>query len=57
MGEHTCTQVIIERLEGEGAAGRQAAQEAAEAKEAALKTQYQSALQASQDSAHKHAER
>lgn len=52
-----CMQVIIERLEGEGVAARQAAEEGAAAKQAALQAQYKSALQAAQDSGQKHAER
>lgn len=50
-------QVIIERLEEEGAQARQAVKEEAGARQAVLKAQYQSALQAAQESAQKHAER
>ena len=50
-------QVIIERLEGEGAEARQSATEEAAKREAALKGQFQSALQAAQESVQKHADR
>ena len=50
-------QVIIERLEGESCEARQAAQQQADAREAALTAQYQKALHATQDSLHKQSER
>ena len=52
-----CMQVIIERLEGESVEARQTAQEQAEARQAALKTQYQKALHAAQESHRKQSER
>lgn len=50
-------QAVVERLETEAADNRQAAKQAAEERETALKGRYQAALQAAQDSEHKHAER
>lgn len=51
------TQVVVERLETEAADNREAATKEAEKWETALKGRYQAALQAAQDSEHKHAER
>ena len=50
-------QVVVERLETEAADNREAATKEAEKRETALKGRYQAALQAAQDSEHKHAER
>ncbi|KAL0047405.1 hypothetical protein WJX82_002558 [Trebouxia sp. C0006] len=50
-------QVVVERLETEAADNREAATKEAEKWETALKGRYQAALQAAQDSEHKHAER
>ncbi len=47
----------MERLEAEAAGNRQTAKREAEERETALKGRYQAALQAAQDSEHKHAER
>ena len=57
LGQSVAMQVIIERLEEEGAQARQAVKDEGEARQAVLKAQYQSALQAAQESAQKHAER
>ncbi|KAL0037647.1 hypothetical protein WJX77_006084 [Trebouxia sp. C0004] len=50
-------QVVVERLETEAVDNREATTKEAEKRETALKGRYQAALQAAQDSAHKHAER
>jgi len=50
-------QIVVERLETEAADNREAATKEAEKRETALKGRYQAALQAAQDSEHKHAER
>ncbi|KAA6419262.1 MAG: 5-azacytidine-induced 1 [Trebouxia sp. A1-2] len=50
-------QVVVERLETEAADNREAATKEADKQETALKGRYQAALQAAQDSEHKHAER
>ncbi len=50
-------QVVVERLETGAADNREAATKEAEKRETALKGRYQAALQAAQDSEHKHAER
>lgn len=50
-------QAVVERLESEAADNRQAAKKDADERELALKGRYQAALQAAQDSEHRHAER
>ncbi len=50
-------QIVVERLETEAADNRGAATKEAEKRETALEGRYQAALQAAQDSEHKHAER
>ena len=50
-------QAVVERLEEEAADNRRAAKQEADQRDTALKGRYQAALQAAQDSEHKHAER